>query len=159
MNVFEWLKGTLRPAREMRAKIYAAYEIDPDAWDQRLGSDGKKKSLPAKPEPPPLDTSLEPPSALQDCLDVLAKLRAQRGTNLIASELTKLADIELKYHALRAKLEREGALREDKFVHEHPAWLRLKRVILDALAKHPEALRAVCTAIDTVQSTERSQAS
>lgn len=107
---------------------------------------------PAHPEPvlapaiPPVSgTSLEEACALIQRIRVAAS-----APGLMRSELARLQDAETRAIALRAKLERDQELFEDRVVREHPFWARIRTAILDALRPHPEATRDVIAALDRI---------
>lgn len=141
-TVNEWLHGKKRPTREMRARIQFAYGIPVNTWN--LAANTSNEPPPKRPPRDPTST----PSTLDDCLDMLDAIREQRNrADLINSERVKLADTEAKILALRARLELQAELQEDRIVRTHPEWLRLKRVMVKALEPFPEALRALVTAL------------
>jgi hypothetical protein len=68
--------------------------------------------------------------------------------NRLPSEISRLRDAERAALALRAKLEKERELLEDRVVRDHPAWKRLQTQILAALRPYPAASKAVLDAIE-----------
>lgn len=139
----DWLHGNKRPTRSMRARVRVIYGIPEDCWLRVPFTDDPQPTDSGPPQRPILDKS-QTPSTLDDCLDMLAALREQRRrADLISSDRVKLADTEAKVLALRAKLELQAELQEDRLVRTHPAWLKMKRDLLIALKPYPDALEAV----------------
>jgi hypothetical protein len=147
----DWLHGAKRPARTMRARIRVIYGIPDDCWMRvPFTEDPPTPTQPdMPPQRPPIDRASQP-STLDDCLDMLAALREQRRrSDLISSDRVKLADTEAKVLALRAKLELQVELQEDRLVRTHPAWLKMKRDLLRALKPYPDALEAVIAVLES----------
>lgn len=154
--ISKWLHGSRRPNPSSRASIYAAYDIPIDAWDIVPKLDGERLEQPAALPPPPEPSALEgnghragpPPSTLDDCLAMLARIRVQRDKpDLTPGEQMKLADTETRLLTLRARLERDAERSEDRIVREHPAWRKLMRLIRKTLAKHPGVLKELAVAL------------
>lgn len=169
-----WLHGQRRPGAELRASIQAVYGVPVAAWDHtaagvldaalplppRLAAE---LDAPAPVSPGPANDVAEepegpPPTALEDCMHMLAIVRKQlRQPNLLASQAVKLADSKTKLLVLRAKLERDQERTEDRIVREHPAWKRLQRMIVKTLEKHPAALKDLTTALGEYFDAERAE--
>lgn len=159
MTIQAWRWGTRRPHPQQRAQLYAAFGIPPAAWDLRAGETVEAPAPPAHsalapaPTAPPPARDEPPPAAsttsLQDVLRLLDNIRRDREQpGILPSEKTRLASAEGQVLRLRAQLESAAELSEDRYVREHPAWLRLKSVIASVLKDHPEAARAVATALE-----------
>jgi transcriptional regulator with XRE-family HTH domain len=140
-SVSEWRRGAKTPSIEARYRMQEAFGIPAAAWQVAPGST-VALTTPDQPKPTVRGTTLD------DCLklwDQLESARAQSG--LAASERVRLSDAASKVLALRARLEGAAELSEDRYVFEHPAWRRLKRLLLDALEPYPAAGLAVRKAI------------
>lgn len=140
-SVLEWRNGQRTPSATVRPLVYAALGIPPDAWDKRPAGS-------PEPEPEP-DPGAHRGTTLDDCLTLLALIKRDRNKpDLLPGERVKLVNAEAQVLKLRADLEARAELSEDRYVREHPAWLRARNVISAALKDHPEAARAVATALE-----------
>lgn len=161
--VSDWRNGRKAPGFEMKQRLKNAYGILPVAWSVRPGSPVQSVAPVVEPEPVvgpertsettqvTLDTAVirgGTPSTLEDCLALLAVLRRDRGQQgLSPADRLRLTDAETRLLALRARLEAAQELAEDRYVHQHPGWQKLKRCIIGALEPFPEAAQAVLTAL------------
>lgn len=163
--VSDWRNGRRFPGPEMKAGLKNLYGIEPVAWSVRPGvetakvveaiAEAEAAAEPFEPIAPITEPTLETaivrggaPSSLQSCLELLAVLRRDRAQpNLTPANRVKLADAEARILALRARLEAAQELAEDRYVRQHPGWLKCKRAILSALEPYPEAAAAVLTAL------------
>jgi hypothetical protein len=94
---------------------------------------------------------MTPSTTLQSCLALLAKIRDESDRqDLIPSDRVKLADTEARLLGLRAKLEAEAALADDRIIREHPRWILIKKTMFSALVAHPLASKAVSEALCAV---------
>lgn len=177
--VHKWRAGTKQPSAAARARLQATFGIPPRAWfvlPGALAAAAEREQVPppaaeaapAAPAPPAaappaasraLDhepaphRSNEPePSTLEDVCALLAVIRRDRlQPDILPTERVKLANAEARILALRAKVELAAQLTESRFVFEHPAWLRLRRGIVQALEAHPLAAQAVVHAIESME--------
>lgn len=169
--VSDWRNGRKAPGAEMKQRLRNAYNILPVAWSVRPGVPVQGVSPVIEPDPivsKPMARAKEPsrasetaqvtletavvcsgtPSTLEDCLALLAVLRRDRGQQgLSPADRVRLTDAETRLLALRARLEAAEELAEDRYVYQHPAWQKLRRVIIGALERFPEAAQAVISAI------------
>jgi transcriptional regulator with XRE-family HTH domain len=147
-SVLDWRNGVRKPGPQARARIYAAFGIPPDAWMRRAVMDDV---LPPQPAAEP-DASLPAHiggTTLEDCLQLLAIIKRDRmSPGVLPSERVKLVDAEARILKLRSELESRTELSEDRYVREHPAWLRARNIISAALKDHPAAARAVADALE-----------
>jgi hypothetical protein len=124
-----WRSGVKLPSDEARRRLATAFGIPAEAWGLVPGA---APTAPAKTSAPPPAT---PPSTLAECLNLHASIRRARSVEgLTAAERVKLTDTETRLLALRHRLEREQELLEDRLVKEHPAWARLRRALVAAVA-------------------------
>lgn len=153
-SIAEWKTGAKQPSASARARIQTAFGIPQRAWSVRPGGT-------LDPEPEKLaqtvgavaGVSSAAPTTLDDCMALLAVIRRDRmQTGLMPSERVKLADAEARILGLRARLEDNERLAESRYVTGHPAWVKLKRAILRALERHPDAMQSV---LDAITETER----
>lgn len=145
-SILDWKSGNRVPTLAMRRKMFDAYGIPLRAWGVEPTAAKPQAKAEVAPEVDNEETVTK--TTLEHCvalLGVISKDRQQQG--LLANERVKLADAEARILALRHRLESESQLSEDRFVREHPAWLRLKRTIVDALVPFPAAAQAVAEAI------------
>lgn len=143
-TIGNWKAGVKTPNAEARARIEEAFGIPRQTWSLRPG--GALDAAPLE-----VSQSIAPignPSTLEDCLALLTVIRRDRSqTGLMPGERVKLADAEARILGLRSRLEQAAEFAEARYVLEHPAWLRLRRVIVAALEPHPIAAKAVAEAI------------
>lgn len=145
-TVHAWKTGAKLPSAQARTRMQEAFGIPAKAWTVRPGGTGG--ALESTEEQPPVDAAALP-STMEHCLSLLVviqRLRNQPG--LMPSELNKLIDTESRLLQQRARFEEIAKFAEARYVSEHPAWIRLKRVILKALEPHPLAAKAVAEAIE-----------
>jgi hypothetical protein len=143
-NVLDWRSG-VRPRTAQRAEIFAAFRIPVAAWSERpsVTEPNQPPQLPPPPEPEPGGTTLE------DCMRLLRIVRADQAVpNILPTERVRLMDAETRILKFRADLEARAELSEDRYVREHPAWLRARNVISSTLKQYPEAARAVAEALE-----------
>jgi transcriptional regulator with XRE-family HTH domain len=142
-SISEWRLGQKVPGAAARARIQATLGIEPDAWSRQPGGGQQATQAPAA--LPALGGELE---HLEELLRDLRQLRSDRG--LTASERARVAGEETKTLRRIAELRDASKLTEARYVHEHPGWQRLKRALLDALKKHPDAYRDVVAALQVL---------
>lgn len=143
-TVLYWRNGRSIPSPELRAQMQVALGIPIQAWSTRPQG-GADDSPQAAAE------ALEalPQTSLEECLELLSVIRRDRHQpNLLPGERTKLVDAEARILKLRADLETRQELSEDRYVREHPAWLRVRNEVSRVLATFPEAARAVADALE-----------
>lgn len=139
-TVLRWRNGERIPNAAIRAQMQIAFGIPIEAWTK----------LPATREAEPVpDVTELPHTSLQECLELLTVIRKDRSQpNLLPGERSKLVDAEARILKLRADLEMRQELSEDRYVREHPAWLRARNEISRVLMQFPEAARAVADALE-----------
>lgn len=142
-TVLYWRNGRSIPSPALRAQIQVALGIPIQAWTSRpagQGSDSQEELSPSDDLPQ---------SSLAECLELLQAIRRDRHQpNLLPGERTKLIDAEARILKLRADLEMRAELSEDRYVREHPAFLRARNEIARVLVAYPEAARAVADALE-----------
>jgi hypothetical protein len=147
-SVLDWRNGDSMPQYGSRARMQTELGIPVETWGQRPHPDFDVPDMPYVPH----DAPGAPPAggtSLQDCMRLLATVRAETmRAGLIPSERIKLVDAEAKLLKLRVELESHAELSEDRYVREHPAWLRVRNAIADALRAHPAAATAVAEALE-----------
>jgi len=139
--VGHWRRGRRVPGEAHRHKLELLFGIPRRAWDVAPGA--------------PLP-SVAPESAAGsdgDTLEITKRqidsiLAALKDEALTDGAAAKLRDTLAKLLALRARLERDQEMAEDRAVREHPAWAALKAAILRALEPYPEAAAAVAEALE-----------
>lgn len=149
-----WLQGTKTPNTASRSKLERAFRIPVHAWDQfPMGHPARSaENLCAQVATVKLD-SVSRGSTLDDCLALLADLRSYRQQpGLLLKYRLRYTDCETRILALRARLERDVELSEDRYVREHPAWRRLQDKILDVIRPYPEIMSKLLEALTTVTS-------
>lgn len=139
-TVLKWRNGVSVPGPEVRAQMQVALGIPIQAWLRR----------PTEQQADEPQTEEQPvQSSLDECLDLLTVIRKDRNTpNLLPGERSKLVDAEARILKLRSDLELRAELSEDRYVREHPAWLRIRNELARVLAPFPDAARAVADALE-----------
>lgn len=139
-TVLHWRNGRSIPGPEVRAQMQVVLGIPIQAWTKR----------PADQEPPDEPTVDDlPKTSLHECMELLTVIRKDRNQpHLLPGERSKLVDAEARILKLRADLEARAELSEDRYVREHPAWLRVRNELARVLAPFPEAARAVAEALE-----------
>jgi transcriptional regulator with XRE-family HTH domain len=148
-TVLDWRDGRKVPAAAMRARLFSVYGIQTETWSHRPTALGAVvgAALAALDEPEEEDAG-SAPSTLEDCMTLLKSIRDQRNNKaLLPSEIIKLTDSEGRLLALRARLEKDEEMLEDRIVREHPTWQMIKRRIVKVLVEFPDAARAVARAL------------
>jgi transcriptional regulator with XRE-family HTH domain len=136
-----WKRGRRTPNENQRHKIELLFGIPRRAWDIEPGA-----AIPS------VEST---PGKILDDLDTLEITKQQitaireelESKSLTDAARAKLRDTLAKLLPLRARIERDQEMLEDRVVREHPAWLKLQQAILGALEKHPEALQDVLEAL------------
>lgn len=140
-SVNEWRHGQRKPSAAFRPLIFAAFGIPVDAWVKRPLTESVP--LDAESDDEPSGTTLD------DVQRLIAQVRKDRKMpNMLPSERVKLVSAEAGLLKLKADLEARAELSEDRYVREHPAWLRARNVISATLKQYPEAARAVADALE-----------
>lgn len=142
-----WKDGTKKPEPAMRRTIYATFGIPPRAWtvppggtldepaDAALADNAVAPGLPA-------------PTTLENVVALLTVIQRDRMANgILPSERVKLAAAEARILQLKAQLEQKEELSEARYVAQHAAWLRARKLIVTALEPHPIAAQAVLDAL------------
>jgi len=141
-----WRAGQKIPSPPSRAKLLAVYGIPPSAWDIAPGaaipleSDAEVEEIEAD-DADPGDTLAQTDAA------IASVRRALHRSGLTDAARSKKEDTHAKLLALKARLERDRELVEDRVVRDHPAWLRIKNAICAALEPWPDAAQAVAEAL------------
>lgn len=149
-SVLDWRNGKRIPAIEARARMQAVFGIPIVAWSQLPNTVSQPNAAAATSAL--ADPNAPIPSTLESCLRLLATIQRDSGNpHLLAAERVKLVDAEARILKLRADLERNAELTEDRYVRDHPAWHKCKRAIAAALVPFPEAARAVCEALERIE--------
>lgn len=152
-SILDWRKGTRTPHPTMRKRLLDTLGIPMDAWDQpwRAPAAAPVDGAPVvpAPAPPPPAPVVIGGTTIEQCLALLTVIRTDRvQPNLLPSERVKLVDSESKLLKLLADLQSRAELTEDRYVREHPAWIRARNAIAEALKAHPAAAQAVASALD-----------
>lgn len=142
-SILCWRNGTRNPHPSARAQMQVALGIPVEAWTKHpITREEQAAAAAGSEDQAPLGT-------MDECLELLAVIRKDRSTpNLLPGERSKLIDAEARILKLRADLEQRAELSEDRYVREHPAWLRVRNEISRVLAQHPAAARAVAEALE-----------
>lgn len=141
-SVNEWRHGICKPSAAFRPLIDAAFGIPVIAWSQRPSDE-------AAPPPSEDDEDEAGATSLEDVQRLIKQVRRDRKLpNMLPSERVKLVTAEAGLLKLKADLEARAELSEDRYVREHPAWIRARNVLSATLKQYPEAARAVADALE-----------
>ncbi len=130
------------PGEAYRHKLELLFGIPRRSWDVSPGKELPGPNLTAA-GPGTDDDTLTITKVQIDA--ILDGLKDKTLTNAAAA---KLRDTMAKLLALRARMERDQEMLEDRAVREHPEWTRTKAAILRALGPYPEAAEAVAKALE-----------
>lgn len=136
-----WRRGRRLPGGPQRYKLELLFGIPRKSWDVVPGTELNE---PKK--------SIDSISGNDDTLTITKKqidsvLSELTESNLTDQAAAKLRDTVAKLLALRARLERDQELLEDRIVRNHPAWFRLKTIMLKSLEPFPDAAASVADAL------------
>ncbi len=151
-----WRSGVKTPGPGPRGALRDAYGIDPGDWDLRPSTGSTRPQSPTHRVQAPRPAPSGKPTTLEEVEEQLTHLYALQGQDVEPSVAVRLADSVGKLLAIKARLERENELLEDKVVRSHPFWRRLKAAVLEALKRHPDAARDVAEALERVEGAEAS---
>lgn len=162
-----WRRGRTIPQGPKRVLLAESFGIPANAWEKaggvaqkpipKLGRPPRRKQetqlAKERKKPGPKPPKMRPPYPKAPDIgrgmvtQVEHSLRCIRydleHEDLGATQKSKLRSDEARNMNLLAKLRRERELTEDRYVREHPAFVRLVERIVGALEKHPDALRDV----------------
>lgn len=146
-SVHRWRTGEKVPGPAARAKMQAELRIPVHVWGQVAGGQPKPRS-----ESSAKATSSARPTTLEEVHQQLEELDRVIGTEgMMTSDLTRVLAEKTRALGLRARLEKEQELLEDRIIREHPGWVRRRAAILGALRGHPAAARAVAQALAAIE--------
>lgn len=142
-----WKDGTKKPEPAMRRTIYATFGIPPRAWTVPPGG-----ALDEPADAALTDNAVAPglpaPTTLEEVKQLLNVLRRDRvASGILPSERARLVTQEARILQLKAQLEQKDELSEARYVAQHAAWLRARKLIVAALEPHPLAAQAVLDAL------------
>jgi transcriptional regulator with XRE-family HTH domain len=131
-----WRRGSKAPGAGPRAKLEAAYGIPVAAWGMAPGGDA------GQPVPPPAPKPVGHRGAGKTLVEVVAELDYLHGLRddpgLLPAEKVRLSDSISKNLALKARLERDQELLDDRIAREHPTVIRATKALLAVVEDHPE---------------------
>ncbi len=136
-----WRSGERKPKLANRKQLLAKLKIPIEAWD----------------EPPDAPSSWGE-AAASGQVEMLEQLGASIRSQVINdASLTPLERVRMVRELAKLaedvrRLKGEDVVEVD--VLRHPKWVELKSALLAALERHPEALRAVVEALETLESRE-----
>ena len=140
-TILRWRNGVVLPRTEERARMQVALGIPIEAWARRPAGEKHEHAEESAGE--------LPTSSMAHTEELLHVIRMERNTpHLLPSEKTKLIAAEAGLLKLRADFEARAELSEDRYVREHPGWMRIRNELARVLAAFPEAARAVAEALE-----------
>jgi hypothetical protein len=135
-SIHDWKTGKRQPNADARAKMHYSFGIPIESWDLEPSGTKLPDVLPV--------TGQRRLSTLEHCIVLLDTISKQRSHPALTNpERTKLAIAEAQILALRARLEQSAELAEDRYIREHPGWLKLRDALTRALLPYPIAAKAV----------------
>ena len=138
-----WKRGRRLPDQAARHKMELLLGIPRGSWDMAPGSA-------VVPPLPPLDVPTQPGLGTTLALAnerITAVMAALRTEGLSESAKERYESTLAKLLGLRARLERDEELLEDRLVREHPGYQLARAAILRALTPYPEAAAACAKAL------------
>ena len=140
--VGHWKRGRRVPQDgAARQKLNLLFGIPPRAWDVKPG-----EAIEPKQQDP---AGGQGSSTLEITCSQIAAIETALGNEALTdTNAARLRDTLGKMLALRARMERDSALEEDRVVREHPEWLRVKAAIIEALRPYPDAAAAVAEVLE-----------
>ncbi len=145
-----WRKGAKLPAAAARAKLASAYEIPIESWERApVIADELVTAARVVTNAPLAPTSATPGrSTLHHVLDLIRRLEGELETKALSATVRRGINADLtRALSLRARLEKEEELAEERIVLEHPFWHRITVTLLRVLKPHPEVAREVAIAL------------
>ncbi len=148
--VGHWKRGRRLPDDGSRHRLELLLGIPRASWNILPGAaQAATTTTTATPTLPPgqmtttqLATTLDIANARIDSITA-----ALREKGLADTSRSRYEGTLAKLLGLRARLERDQEMLEDRIVREHPAWARTKAAVLAALKPFPEAAKAVADAL------------
>lgn len=157
--VSQWRSGKKRPSAAGRRALEETFGIPASAWDLAPGTQ-VTPSVPPEGNrgPAPIPAPISAPSSAAGRLTTLEGvnreidlLEQMREENLMPSERIKLSDTAGKFYAIRARIEKDAELYEDRVVKAAPFWRRTRAAILEAVRPFPDAARAIAEALEELE--------
>lgn len=146
-----WRRGTKLPGDTNRRLLEQHFGIPPGAWERAPGSRAPSNPKPTRKRPAAPAAvpraEVDGPSTMAEVQAEIEELRALRDEELTTSEKVRVADAMTKQLALKARLERDRELFEDRVIRRSAWWASLEERILAALKPYPDAARAVAEAL------------
>lgn len=141
--VGHWRRGRRIPGDAHRHKLELLFGIHQRAWDLEPGTDPWQE----KPTTEAVSISSDDDTLAITKAQIESILLDLEAPNMTDAARSKARDTLAKLLALRARLERERDMLEDRIVREHPAWVRTKAAILRTLKPYPEIAALVADAL------------
>lgn len=130
----------------MRAGLEREFGIPAAAWE-RAPVDRParpREVVPTQPVTASPQVAKVRPSTLEEVTQLLEELDHDAGADgIMPSELVRIRDAKVKALSLKARIEAAFALFEAAAVTKHPAWRRIRSIVLDELRPHPELARRI----------------
>lgn len=144
-----WRKGAKLPAAAARAKLASAYEIPIESWERAPEIAHELAAAPEVTHAQRSPTSSTPGrSTLHHVLDLIRRLEGELETKALSATVRRGINADLtRALSLRARLEKEEELAEERIVLEHPFWHRITVTLLRVLKPYPEVAREVAIAL------------
>lgn len=149
----QWRTGEKLPPEAKRKKLESLFGIPAKSWDRRPESEAPTAAAEETSSSTAAAAAVVLPPDGSDTLELtnlaLASIRATlaRG-NLSEAASARTQDSLTKLLSLRARLERDQELLDDRIVRDHPQWARIKEAIRNAVEPFPDAARAIHEALE-----------
>lgn len=152
--VHAWRTGAKVPSTPLRAALEREVGIPAASWERApVDRPAQPRARPATPRPATAAPQPSPgpsaarsarPSTLDEVTQLLEELDEDAAADgIMPSELARIRDTKTKALALKARIEAQDALFEVQAIARHPAWRRIRGIILDELRAAPEVARRI----------------
>ena len=154
--VHAWRTGAKVPSTPLRAALEREVGIPAASWERApVDRPTQPRARQATPRPAAAAAHPSPsqgptaarsarPSTLDEVTQLLEELDEDAAADgIMPSELARIRDTKTKALALKARIEAQDALFEVQAIARHPAWRRIRGILLDELRAVPEVARRV----------------
>jgi transcriptional regulator with XRE-family HTH domain len=134
----KWRSGSSRPSAAHRAAMERAFGIPASSWEL-----APTVTVPRVAARPVVDVVANADRSTLAQVDArIAAVESMLADGLAVSDWAKFSAELTRLLALRHTIEDSAATRESRIVQENPEWTRIRRGLVNALAKYPDAMRA-----------------
>ena len=156
-----WFRGDRQPSGDAQAVLEERFGIERSTWseaprfedddaeedDEDFGDDYDPDAGPA--------TAGETPKTVELVDRLIRRVeKTQKGQRLAAKDLVTLVNTQARLLSLRAKIEQQDRIYEDRAVKQSPFWRRLRATIVRSLRRHPKALEDLIADLEEIGAIE-----